>query len=201
MIRAVTTCPFLFATAFAVGLDGPVIDTMDGLTFTAPKEKGRVELVDGKVGKAILFSLEEDARSVFFTSKIRGEASWDKVAGFSFWVRGDGTHQFGGLELIYDNDYALRYDLCFPIKGKEWTKVTAAWNDLIPVLPGPKGKLLGLDSNPPSKISSLMIGKWWYWGDYPASQFAIDEIRLEEIIERNRNDYRPEAKPLSRVAE
>ena len=34
--------------------------------------KGAAELVEGKVGKAIRFRFEQDARSVFFTSNIHG---------------------------------------------------------------------------------------------------------------------------------
>jgi len=174
---------------------------MDELKFTAPKDKGKAELVEGKVGKAVRFSLDKDARSAFFTSNIRGTAEWDKAAGFSFWLKGDGTDGFAGLQLIHDEDYAVRYDLCFPVKGKEWQKVTVAWGDLIPVLPGPKAKPLAADGNPPSKVSALWFGRWWYWGDYPAHAFTIDEIRLEPKIERDTKLYKPEGQPLARVAE
>jgi lysophospholipase L1-like esterase len=182
----------------ALAADGPIIDRMDALSFTAPKDKGRAELVDGKFGKAIRFSFEKDARSVFFSRAIRGDSDWDQAAGISFWVRGDGPTQFAGLELIYDDDYSLRYDLCIPVKGKEWTKVTAAWDDFLPALPGPRSKPLGAGGNPPSKITGLWFGKWWYWGDYPAMSFAIDEIRIEPTIERDRTDYRPDGDPLAR---
>jgi len=37
--------------AVAVVADGQVIATMDELVFTAPKEKGKAELVDEKIGK------------------------------------------------------------------------------------------------------------------------------------------------------
>src|SRR4051794_37154522 len=93
---------------------GPVLDDMDENRFRAPKEKGRAELVDGKVGKAVRFNFDKDARSVFFTRVLRGQPEWDRAAGFSFWVKGDGSDSFGGLQLIYDEDYAVRYDFCFP---------------------------------------------------------------------------------------
>ncbi len=189
------------AVAFAAPAEGPIIATMDELKFTAPKDKGKAELVEGKVGKAVRFSFDRDARSAFFTSNIRGTADWDKAAGFSFWLRGDGTDGFAGLQFIHDDDYAVRYDLCFPVKGKEWQKVAVAWGDLIPVLPGPKAKPLAADGNPPSKVSALWFGKWWYWGDYPAHTFTIDEIRLEPTIERDAKQYKPEGQPLARVAE
>src|SRR6185312_11055787 len=52
--------------------------------------------------------------------------------------------------------------------------------------------------NAPSKISAVAFGKWWYWREYPAHSFAIDEIRLEEKIADGR-DHRPAGKPLARV--
>jgi lysophospholipase L1-like esterase len=189
------------AVVFAAPAEGPAIATMDELTFAAPKGKGKAELVEGKVDRAVRFSLDKDARSAFFTSNTRGTAAWDKAAGFSFWVRGDGTDGFAGVQLIHDDDYAVRYDLCVPVKGTEWQKVTVAWGDLIPVLPGPKARPLGADGNRPSKVSALWFGKWWYWGDYPAHTFTIDEIRLEPAIERDANAYKPEGRPLARVAE
>jgi len=180
--------------------DEGVIASMDELRFHAPKEKGTAELVDGKVGKAIRFRFAEGNSGVFFTSNLRATAEWDRAAGFSFWVKGDGTDGLGGLEFIYDEDYAVRYDLAFPVKGTEWTKVTVAWDDLIPVLPGPRAKPLGTPGgNLPSKLTGAWVGKWWYWGDYPAIGFTLDEIRLEPTDARDATDHRPAGPPLGRV--
>jgi lysophospholipase L1-like esterase len=199
MTRVILVSLCLAAPLAAAPTDGPLIADMDELKFTAPKGKGKAELVEGKVNKAVRFSLDKDARSAFFTSNVRGTAAWDKAAGFSFWVKGDGNDHFAGLQLIYDNDFAVRYDLCFPVKGKEWQKVTVAWADLVPALPGPKARPLGADGNAPSKLSALWFGKWWYWGDYPTHTFTVDEIRLEPAIERDAKDYKPDGPPLARV--
>ena len=150
----------LLVAAFAAllaGSDADVLDTMDALRFNAPKEKGRAELVAGKLGKAIRFQLDKDSRSTFFTSNLRGTPAWDRAAGLSFWVKGDGTEQFAGVQLIHDNDYAVRYDAVFPIRGSDWTRVTLAWGDFVPVLPGPKAKPLDpAGGNPPSKVSAVV---------------------------------------------
>jgi lysophospholipase L1-like esterase len=184
----------------ALADEGGAIDTMDEVRFHAPQEKGDAELVEGKVGKAVRFRFEEDARSTFFTSNIHGTPEWDRADGFSFWVRGAAADGFGGLQFIYDDNYSVRYDLAFPVKGPGWTKVTVAWQDLIPVLPGPEAKPLRVPGgNRPSKLSGLWFGKWWYWGDYPAIAFAIDEIRLEPMIDRDANHDRPDGPPLGRV--
>jgi lysophospholipase L1-like esterase len=190
-----------FATLAVAGTDEPgMIATMDVPRFQPPKEKGWAEVVDGYHGKAIRFHFDKNCASTFFTSNIHGTPEWDRAAGFSFWVKGDGASGLGGIEFIYDEDYAVRYDLAFPVKGKEWTKVTVAWQDLIPVLPGSRAKPLGNPGgNLASKLSGLWLGKWWYWGDYPALTFDIDEIRLEPVIERERRTFTPKGPPLGRV--
>ena len=40
----------------------------------------------------------------------------------------------------------------------------------------PKGE------RPPSKLGALWFGKWWYWSNYAAHSYAIDDIRLEPTI-------------------
>ena len=158
------------ASALASLADDPAtIATMDQNRFATPPAKARADVVEGKLGKAVRFRFDDEARTTFFTSNIHGTPNWDKAAGFSFWVKGDGADGLGGIEFIYDDDYAVRYDLAFPVKGTAWTKITVAWDDLIPVLPGPRAKPLGApEGNKPSKLTGLWIGKWWYWGDYPA---------------------------------
>lgn len=179
---------------------GPLIDSMDENLYRPPAKKARAEVVDGKVGKAVLFRFDDDARSAFFTTNRKATPEWDSAEGFSFWVKGDGAGGFGGMEFIYDDDYAVRYDVAFPVKGREWTKVTFAWSDLIPVLPGARSKPLGTkDGNRPSKLSGPWVGKWWYWGDYPSISFAIDEIRLEPKVDRDNSEHRPEGAPLART--
>ena len=116
-------------------------------------------------------SFPDNSKSIFAMRSARATAEWDKAAGFSFWVKGNGKSGFGGLQLIWNDDYALRYDLAFPIGGKEWSKVTVAWRDLIPVLPAPNSKPLDPGENPPSRISQIWFGKWWYWRDVGAQTF------------------------------
>ena len=183
--------------------DDFLIDSMDDVHFHEPKEKAKVEAVEGKLGKAVRFSFEEGPRyggSAFCTSNLRGSPAWDRAAGLSFWVKGDGSDNFGGLELIYDDDFSVRYDCAFPLRSNEWTKVVVAWRDLVPVLPGPKARPLDpAGENKPSRISALWFGKWWYWGDYPAHSFAVDEIRLEEKVALDDADYKPDGPALARV--
>ena len=178
--------------------DGALIHSMDDLKVRLPKEKARTEAVDGKSGKAVRFVDDDGCTNAFCMTSIRGTPEWDQAAGFSFWVKGDGSKRFGGLQFIWNEDYAARYDYMFPIDGTEWRKITVAWRDLTPVLPG--GKFLDPKNGPqPSKLSTLWVGKWWYWRDYGAHSFAIDEIRLEPVIATDDNLHLPPGDPLARV--
>jgi lysophospholipase L1-like esterase len=163
-------------------LAAQVIHSMDDLKVRQPKEKGRSEVVEGHAGKAVKFSFDDASSGQFCITNLRGNADWDKAAGFSFWVKGDGSKTLGGLQFIWNDDYAARYDYAFPIDSTEWRKISVPWRDVLPVLPGaplldPKG------SHPPSKLSDLWFGKWWYWKTYPAHGYAIDDLRLEPTIE------------------
>src|SRR5205085_11470848 len=124
--------------------------------------------VDGRDGKALKFSFDEDCKSVFAFGKARGAADWDSAGGFSFWVKGDGSKHLGGLELVWNEDFSVRYGFAFPIDGTEWTKVVVPWRDLIPETANARAKPLGADGNAPSKLGALWFGKWWYWRDYAA---------------------------------
>jgi len=189
----------LLLSAFAHA-DGPVIDSMDALSFRAPAGKAKVELVDGRDGKAQRFRFEDGATSVFILGKNHADAEWDKAAGFSFYVKGDGTQNLGGLQFIWKEDFGLRYDYAFPIDSTEWRKITVAWRDLIPVRNVAAAKPINpAHGNPPSKLSAPWFGKWWYWHDYPASFYTIDDIRLESSIPLDSADYTPAAAPLART--
>jgi lysophospholipase L1-like esterase len=196
-------CPFaclaaLFLSVVAHAADDPaVLDSMDQIRFRG--DKGKLELVDGKLGKAVQFNFPEKCQNVFFSQRLLGKPEWDDSEGFSFWVKGDGSDHFGGFQFIYADDYGLRYDYMFPIKSKEWTKISVAWDDLVPVLPGAKSVPLGPKGNKPSKLTSVMVGKWWYWRDYAAHSYAIDDIRLEKKIDRDTWDYKPTGHPLART--
>jgi lysophospholipase L1-like esterase len=190
----------MLATLLALGLqaDGTLIHSMDDLRVRNPEKNGRAETVEGKSGKAVKFSFDDGGQNAFCMTPIRGTPEWDRSAGFSFWVKGDGSKRLGGIQFIWNEDYAVRYDLAFPIDGTEWKKVVVAWRDLVPVLPG--GKFLDAKGpNAPSKLSALWFGKWWYWRDYGAHSYVVDEMRLEASVERPPVPAPPGA-PLARVA-
>jgi len=161
---------------------------------------GTVEIVEGKLGKACKFTFVPDARGGFFTASVKSSPDWDHAQGISFWVKGDGSDSWGGLELIDSSNYALRYGYCFPIDSTEWRKITIPWSDLVPELPA--GKLVDpKDGYAPSGFGNFWFGKWFYWRDYPACSFTIDQIAVERSIPVDRADYTPAQAGLPKLLE
>jgi hypothetical protein len=106
VFRIVVFAAMVFIAAFPPvrAQEAGVIASMDETQFAPPKEKGSASLVDGRVGRAVRFRFEADSPSTFFTGNIHGKPEWDHALGFSFWVRGNGSDGFGGLEFIYGTD-------------------------------------------------------------------------------------------------
>lgn len=151
---------------------------------------GTVELVEGKIGQACRFTFVDGAQSGFFTASVRASEAWDAADGISFWVKGDGSESWGGLELIDGSDYRFRYGYCFPIDSTEWRKITVPWHDLVPEHPA--ADLVDAASGyAPSRFGNVWFGKWWYWRDYPAHSYAVDQIALESSIPLDATDYTP----------
>ena len=97
---------------------------------------GSVELVNGKFGKAVQFSFAGVGPG-FMTASVQASPNWNRADGFSFYVKGDGSTNWAGLELIDRDDYSLRYGYCFPLDSTEWRKMAVRWRDLTPELAGP----------------------------------------------------------------
>lgn len=161
---------------------------------------GSAELVDGKFGKAVKFDFADKSSGGFMVAGAKGSPEWDQAAGFSFWVKGDGSQSWGGIEVIDKSDFKLRYGYCFPIDSTDWVKVTVPWSDLVPELSAPPvdpKAVAPAAGYKPSGFGNFWFGKWFYWRDYPAHSYAIDQVMLEKTIDRPKV---PEVEPaLSRI--
>jgi lysophospholipase L1-like esterase len=160
------------------------------------KPCGTVESVEGKFGKACKFDFLETKNAQFMTASMKMPAEADSCDGFSFWVKGDGSDNFGGLEFIDGSDYKLRYGFCFPLKSTEWTKITVPWRDLIPEIAAP---LVGAKGYKPSRFGNLWFGKFYYWPDKVAISYTIDQIALEKKIDAPKAET-PKGEPLANLA-
>lgn len=141
---------------------------------------GTVELVPGKFGQAVKFSFPGGLGSGFMTASVRPTPEWDQAKGFSFYVKGDGSTNWGGIELIDNSNYSLRYAYCFPIESTNWQQITVAWQDLTPEISGPLVNAKG--GYAPSGSGNFWFGKWFEWRDYPDHSYVIDQIALEKEI-------------------
>ena len=158
---------------------------------------GTLEAVEGKFGKAVQFSFSGGVGAGFMTAAVTATPEWDQAQGFSVYVKGDGSTNWGGLELIDKSDYSLRYGFCFPIDSTEWKKILVSWSDLIPELAGPL--VNAQHGYAPSRVGNFWFGKWHYWRDYPAHSYAIDQIVLEKAIALGSDESNPQT-GLKRVA-
>lgn len=142
---------------------------------------GTIESIDdAKFGKTMKLSFVEGASGGFMMAHFPSAAGWDRADGFSFWVKGDGSNHWGGIELIDKDNFALRYAYCFPIDSTEWRKIVVAWRDLVPELAGP---LVGVKGGyDPSGFGYFSFGKWFFWRDYPAESYTIGPIALVSKI-------------------
>ncbi len=176
------------------------LDSMDEASFRPANAQIQITLVDGKQGKAAQFTYAADATNSFATGRFHGQPEWDQAAGISFWVKGDGSHTLGCLQFVWNEDYAQRYDVAFPIASTEWTRIAIPWSDFIPVLSNENSKPLDAKGDRhPSKLGQPWFGKWWYWKDKQACSFAVDDVRLEYEIPVDAKDYAPKGAPLARV--
>jgi len=190
-------CLLLAVTAGASAPAAPVtIFDMDSMQFTvgtfgdSNTPAGTIEQVEGEFGKALQFSFVPESRNGYFMARITPTPEWDQAAGFSFWVKGDGSDSWGALQLIDGEDFGRRYGYWFPIDSREWRKVEVPWCDLIPELPSaplvdPAG------GYQPSHFGYFWFGKRVRWFEYPAHSFAVDQIQLEPTIALDSTDYTP----------
>lgn len=181
--------------------EGAVIDDMESGPLPAIGQGAHTsEAVEGRFGRAVRLTFPDKCMNLYFRTRVRGAPEWDACDGFSFWVKGDGSKEFGCLQFIWNEDYAARYDCAFALDSTEWRKVVVPWSDLVPVLPRGSCLFLGKGEgrNPPSKLSQLWIGKWWYWKQYGAHSFAVDRFQLEPKID-SPAPRAPAGAPLARV--
>src|SRR3954462_7920829 len=178
-MQAVTRCLLLCLIAFAASPAPGADQTADDLLFdmndparwkvgefTSDKGQkklpaGTVEAVEGKFGKAVLFSFAEGSRGGFFMAPVKPSLAWDQADGFSFWVKGDGSKSFGGIELIDADDFGQRFGYCFPIDSTEWRKFTVRWTDLTPELNGPLMDPKREGGYRPSRLGNFWFGKFF----------------------------------------
>ena len=121
-----------------------------------PKEKGTAELVEGKVGKAVRFPFEPGRpEHVLHQQHPRHARSGTGPPASRSGSRATARRLRRACSSSTTTTTPSATTSASPSRATEWTKVTVAWRDLVPVLPGPRSKPLGTPGgNPPSKLSA-----------------------------------------------
>ncbi len=155
-------------------------ETLDG--WQVIRKPAAVEPTSGAaVGKgALRVTLPGMVQKTLARRFVPGSAAWDGYEGVSFWVKGDGSDQFGSLALR--GSYA--FVTFFPLKDTSWHKLVLPWSAFVPESQvGHIGETGGM---PPSGINAIRLGcRWTIWHNnarIPAHGFGIDQIQLEERV-------------------
>ncbi len=121
---------------------------------------------------------------------------WDKkYKGISFWVKGDGSNQWGSISL--GGNWGWGYIYYFPVKNKEWEKISVPFNQFTPK--GDITQLIGSRGGlPPSGISTIGFGDRWKIthrnSRIPKFTYCIDQVELIEDIPNGKESgkkYKP----------
>jgi lysophospholipase L1-like esterase len=125
----------------------------------------------------------------FITKKIASpkpidpDAMDEGYAGISFWVKGDGSDQFGTLVLcgMHPQWFPFKYACSFPLKDTTWKQYKFRWDELVPEdatysIGTPGGA-------PPSNIGYIKVGSKWNTthnnAQMPKFSFDLDHLQLE----------------------
>jgi lysophospholipase L1-like esterase len=107
-------------------------------------------------------------------------------AGVSFWVRGDGSDNYGTVVLCGQHPqwFPFKYAASFPLKDKEWHRVVVPWRDWVPEdAVYPVGQPGGAA---PSNFQFLRVGDRWTIAHnnakIPRFRFSLDQMRLETDV-------------------
>lgn len=121
-----------------------------------------------------------------------GCAAWEKSAGLSFWVKGDGSDLYGCLAVgpagakSWEHNFgnSSSYVHYFPLKNTTWHKVTVAWRDFVPEEDYPAIGVPGGMS--PAAIRVLRLGSRWaiHHGSakIPRHEYSIGPIQFEKTV-------------------
>jgi len=121
-----------------------------------------------------------------------GCAAWEKSAGLSFWVKGDGSDLYGCLAVgpagakSWEHNFgnSSSYVHYFPLKNTAWHKVTVAWRDFVPEEDYPAIGVPGGMS--PVAIRVIRLGSRWAIhhssAKIPRHEYSIGPIQFEKTV-------------------
>lgn len=125
----------------------------------------------------------------FITKKIKSPEPLDPnaldegYAGISFWVKGDGSDQFGTIVLcgMHPQWFPFKYSCSFPLKDTEWKQYKFRWDEMVPE---DQTYYVGTPGGaPPSNFGYIKVGNKWNTtfnnANTPKYSFQLDQLQVE----------------------
>ncbi len=185
--------------AHTVVADPAVLERFDALTgwkvwdqAWGGKAEFRKAVAPPSGGGAILGVFPGIVYKELTGAQTNGCAAWEKSAGLSFWVKGDGSDLYGCLAVgpagtkSWEHNFgnSSSYVHYFPLKNVAWHKVTVAWRDFVPeedysAIGTPGGMS-------PDQIRVIRLGSRWAIhhssAKIPRHEYSIGAIHFEKTI-------------------
>jgi lysophospholipase L1-like esterase len=129
--------------------------------------------LEAKLGGKVIVTLDPELTAA--------AEAWDACNGVSFWVRGDGSENYGCVAIGgAGSNYGYTYNVYFPLADTTWHRLTYHFEELVPE--GPVYPIGSPGMLPPSGMGQITLGTRWYlvWRNerMPAYSFAIDHVEL-----------------------
>ena len=186
-------CMSMLMAVCCLALDSIQLDKLDKTARWKLNGNVTVEAAEGVDGQAgvLLKNLPKGNAQLPLAFDDDQLDVFDQYQGISFWIKGDGSDCWEAIGLA--NNYNYTYFYFVPLKNTEWVKYTVAWRDFIPE--GQCGLIQEPDGIPACGVNTLRIGcRWRIWYDnatIPEHSLMISDVRLEPVVERPANTYRP----------
>ncbi|MFC1479776.1 CIA30 family protein [Planctomycetota bacterium] len=126
----------------------------------------------------------------FAVKKVKSSRNWRQYRGISFWVKGNGSKYYASIILGVYGPHSMSdgYEAFFPLKNKNWHKVSLRWEDFVqnslPWDKKAKSKFtLETVKIDPAKVIEVGFGHGRYFFDYNASYtMEIAGFQLERAL-------------------
>ena len=191
-MRTAVGCVIALLIASIACAQTKLIDSMDDpATWKSNHDDKRITFLpdpEPKEGRgAVRFDSQVATTFAICYRTFTPDADWNGYDGFAFWVKGDGSENFGCMRIQAGN-WNKAWLGNFPLKDTGWHEVKLAWGDLVPA--GASVPELGTaDAFRPGDINLIAFGKSWNFNTRhqgPKLAFSVDELRLMKGLKPSR---------------
>jgi lysophospholipase L1-like esterase len=185
-MRTLTTLvTVLLVSGSCLALEYMTIDSMDDASTWKRKPPNQMTIKTDENPKEGTGAMHVNCMKGYLNGlafkTFKAPKSWNGYDGISFWIKGDGSDNFGVVR-IQCGSYHKGYLGTFPLKNKTWSEVRIAWADLV------SARMIDLNSADgyrASDIDFIGFGKSWTFTtkhEKPALSLSVDDLRLVKGI-------------------